>query len=526
MDAREQKSSHEPGGAVRSVDAAPVLQPDRSGRGSPLSTMVLAVSDDATLFALLRNLLEAEDAAVLPVGTDSDATQLVQDIRPGLVVVDAGEHAARRIEAARNIGEFHKGVPIVVLVDKADRELAIRAVQEGAHDFVEKPLDERLLKFALVRGLEVSRLTQSEREHRRLLEETSAEKTLEIVREKDFLQGILDSSTLVSVILTDLSQRVLFWNSGAENILGFTAEEMIGSSITRIYPPDAVSTETVDKLREMVQTKIGIVYGKMEQRAKDGRSVTMSLALTPMVEKGGGVVGILGMGLDVTEEVRLHEELVKSFEQIKATQDATIFSLAKLTESRDRETGFHLVRIRNYCRSLAARLAHREGYEGIMTEGFIDDLVRSSILHDIGKVGIPDSILLSTEKFTAEEFLKMQEHPKIGGDALAEAARELGEKSFLSHARDIAYHHHERWDGGGYPFRLRGPEIPLSARIVAMADVYDALTSERRYKKAFAHEEAVKIMVEGKGKHFDPDLVEVFVEVAAEFDTIRKTYSA
>jgi PAS domain S-box-containing protein len=449
-----------------------------------------------------------------------------KDLQPGLVVVDVQEHAARRLETARTIGDLHKGVPIILLVDKADRELAIRAVQEGAHDFVERPVDERLLKFALARGLELSRLTQAESAHRRLLEETSAEKTLEIVREKEFLQGILDSSTLVSVILTDLSQRVLFWNSGAENILGYTAEEMIGTSITRIYPPDAVSTETVVRLREMVQTKIGIVYGKMQQRAKGGRSVTMSLALTPMVEKGGGVVGILGMGLDVTEEVRLHEELVKSFEQIKATQDATIFSLAKLTESRDQETGFHLVRIQNYCRSLSDRLAQRESYQDSMTEGFIEDLVRSSILHDIGKVGIPDSILLSTAKFTPEEFLKMQQHPKIGGDALAEAACELGEQSFLSHARDIAYYHHERWDGGGYPFRLQGQEIPLSARIVAMADVYDALTSERRYKKAFSHEEAVEIVVEGKGKHFDPDLVDVFLEVAAEFDTIRKTYSS
>jgi PAS domain S-box-containing protein len=329
----------------------------------------------------------------------------------------------------------------------------------------------------------------------------------------------------VSVVLTDLSQKVLFWNTGARNIFGYTAEEMLGHKVTKIYPPDALTDEAVQQLRHMVAGKSGTVHGKMRQITKDGRTVIISLALSPMLDADGELQGILGVGLDVTEETHLHEELVKSFAQIKITQDVSVFSLAKLAECRDEETGLHLTRIQEYCRSLAYRLAARDQFKDAMTHEFIEDLVRSSVLHDIGKVGIPDTILLSENKFTPEDFAVMKRHPVIGGDALEEAVKELGEESYLCVARDIAYHHHERWDGKGYPFGLKEEQIPLPARIVALADVYDALTSQRRYKPAFSHEEAVRIIVEGKGTHFDPELVDVFLEVDSEFQSIRKTFS-
>jgi len=341
----------------------------------------------------------------------------------------------------------------------------------------------------------------------------------------DLLKGMLDSSTQVSVVLTDLDQTVRFWNKGAENIFGYTAEEIIGSKVTKLYPPDEVSAETVNRLRELVQTKIGTVHGKMKQVAKDGRVLTVLLALSPMVDGSGEVQGILGIGQDVTQETLLHEELRKSFELLKKTQDVSIFSLAKLAESRDEETGLHLLRIQEYCRALCKRLATRERHREQMTREYIDDLVRSSMLHDIGKVTIPDAILMCREKFKPEEIAVMRKHPVFGGKALEEAEKKLGEKSFLSIGSDVAYYHHEHWDGGGYPFGLRRDEIPLCARIVAIADVYDALTTERRYKSAFSHEEAFRIIVEGKGKQFDPELVEVFEEIEGEFKNIRNRFS-
>ena len=176
-------------------------------------------------------------------------------------------------------------------------------------------------------------------------------------RRKDFLKGILDNSTFVSVVLTDLDQNILFWNTGAQNIFGYTSEEMIGKKITALYPQDSTTKDTVEHLQQLLRTKTGTVHGKMRQVAKDGRVLTISLAISPMLDDEGEVRGILGVGQDVSEQVRLNEELSESLQLIKQTQDASIFSLAKLAESRDEETGLHLSRIQDYCRVFCAGCA-------------------------------------------------------------------------------------------------------------------------------------------------------------------------
>jgi putative two-component system response regulator len=171
-------------------------------------------------------------------------------------------------------------------------------------------------------------------------------------------------------------------------------------------------------------------------------------------------------------------------------------------------------------------LATRDQFKARLTDKFIDDLVRSSVLHDIGKVAIPDAILMSPRKFTKEELAIMKRHTVVGGEALERAIEELGmEATFLSVGRDIAYGHHERWDGEGYPRGARGDEIPLSARIVALVDVYDALTSERRYKQALSHEETCRMIEEGRGTHFDPELVDIFLEVNEKFQKVRRQHA-
>ncbi len=484
----------------------------------------LVLSDDASTVQSIAKIFAATCGGPITCGKVAAAKDLFRQISPGMVILDLGSQAASVLETFRTLRRIDSDAPVILLCDAKDREIAIAGLQEGAYDLVEKPFDPRLLGFALTRGIDRVKSARSEQSHRRRLEETIVE-TTSVIRRNDFLQGILDSSTLVSVILTDLSQKVLFWNTGARNIFGYTAEEILGHKVTKIYPPDALTDEAVQQFRQMVAGKSGTVHGKMRQITKDGRTVIISLALSPMLDAAGELQGILGVGLDVTEETHLHEELVKSFAQIKITQDVSVFSLAKLAECRDEETGLHLSRIQEYCRSLAYRLADRDQFKDVMTHEFIDDLVRSSVLHDIGKVGIPDTILLSDDKFTPAEFEIMKRHPVIGGDALEEAVKELGEESYLCVARDIAYHHHERWDGKGYPFGLKEEQIPLPARIVALADVYDALTSQRRYKRAFSHDEAVKIIVEGKGTHFDPELVDVFLEVDSEFQSIRTALS-
>jgi putative two-component system response regulator len=203
------------------------------------------------------------------------------------------------------------------------------------------------------------------------------------------------------------------------------------------------------------------------------------------------------------------------------TRDMTIFALAKLTESRDPETGEHLDRIRSYCRALATTCQERGVYADEIRGGFIDTLYATSPLHDIGKVGIPDSILLKPGSLTAHEYEIMQRHTVIGYNTLRAAADECPGLGYLQMACDIARSHHERFDGTGYPDGTSGLAIPLSARLTSIADVYDALTSRRVYKDAFSPEVANSIIVDGRDTYFDPALVDVFVQIADQFATIR-----
>ncbi len=200
-------------------------------------------------------------------------------------------------------------------------------------------------------------------------------------------------------------------------------------------------------------------------------------------------------------------------EQISRTQDAAVFALANLAESRDPETGEHLIRLRSYCDIIARQLRDNSEYSDQIDDLFLDNLYRSTPLHDIGKVGIPDSILLKPGGLTDHEFNLMKEHVIIGAKALEKTIRnEKSSESFLKMAVDIARYHHERYNGQGYMAGLQGNEIPLAARITALADVFDALTSVRVYKAAFQPEVAKSMINEESGKHFDPVIVTAFLD--------------
>jgi putative two-component system response regulator len=207
------------------------------------------------------------------------------------------------------------------------------------------------------------------------------------------------------------------------------------------------------------------------------------------------------------------------------SREVTIFSMAKLAESRDSDTGGHLERVREYCRVIAHDLAHEERFLDEVDGDYAELIYMTSPLHDIGKVGIPDAVLLKPGPLTPAEFDVMKQHTIIGSMTLDAAARAYPDARFLGMARDIARSHHEHFDGGGYPDGLIGERIPLCGRIVALADVYDALTTKRVYKPAFSHEKAREIIIAGRGGHFDPVIVDAFLANEQRFLAIRDEFA-
>jgi response regulator RpfG family c-di-GMP phosphodiesterase len=222
------------------------------------------------------------------------------------------------------------------------------------------------------------------------------------------------------------------------------------------------------------------------------------------------------------ERTRAARVSLQRYSDLLRTRDAVIFGLAKLTESRDHDTGNHLERIAVYSTRLATVLRRNPRYRREITPAFVKLIGISTALHDIGKVGIEDSILMKPGQFEEQERLVMQMHATIGGKCIREIESQLGRSNFLQMAREIAFCHHERWDGTGYPKGLAGEEIPLAARIVAVADVYDALATKRVYKAALPHGQCAEMIGAEAGKQFDPAVVEAFLHVEAEFAAIAQ----
>ena len=222
----------------------------------------------------------------------------------------------------------------------------------------------------------------------------------------------------------------------------------------------------------------------------------------------------------------LEDEVNRRTREIQAIQDVTILAMASLAETRDNETGNHIRRTQHYVRLLANRLKTHPRFGYFLADKTIELLFKSAPLHDIGKVGIPDHILLKAGRFTPEEFEIMKTHTTLGRDAILAAEKHLGmEVSFLDLAKEIAYYHQEKWDGSGYPTGASGDQIPISARLMAVADVYDALISRRPYKEGMPHDQAVEIMLQGRGTHFDPDVLDAFIALQEDFRTVASTYA-
>ena len=270
---------------------------------------------------------------------------------------------------------------------------------------------------------------------------------------------------------------------------------------------------------------------QMRLQLRDGEIIWVHLRVQTEFDEKGKPRRSFGTMQDITQ-IKLAEEALSRYSkqleemvankvrEISEAQIATIFALVKLAESRDDETGAHIERTASFCRLLAQKARALPQYAADITDEYVATIYRASPLHDIGKVGISDLILLKPGKLTPEEFAIMKTHVEIGYQMLNNIDKRYQNNAFIQMGLDITRYHHEKWDGSGYLFALKGEAIPLSARMMALADVYDALRSKRVYKPAFSHEKAVEIILEGRGKHFDPDLVDLFAASHHEFEEL------
>lgn len=318
---------------------------------------------------------------------------------------------------------------------------------------------------------------------------------------------ILSSQTALCV--TNTNRKIQLVNPAFTRLYGYTEEEVIGKAPNfleadrTVYFENGVYQGEYERLVTGMQAFFqspdgGRWEGKVLHRCKGGTLTWVKLRLSDVRDEEGNIAGFLWATEDIAEDIE--EDLKIRMEIYRA--------ITGLAETRDNETGNHLKRIAAYCRVLSEELG--------MPKAFGDQIELFSPLHDIGKVGIPDQILLAPRKLTDEEFDIMRTHTTLGYQILAG-------RSTLEMAAEIARFHHERYDGKGYPEGVAGGTIPISARITALADVYDALTSDRPYKSAWTHEAATKLILEEQGSHFDPLVVQAFRNRESEFDEIRRS---
>ncbi len=526
---------------------------------------ILVVDDDPLVRKVLQKQLIAFGYNVETANDGSTALDKLRVASYDLVLTDLQMPRLGGRELLEFMSNDFPEIPKIVLTGHGTNDDIIAALKAGAYDFLYKPIDDfDLLEHSIKRAVESKKLREERARHQALLSKineiismlNSGKSTEEIfsmlnlslkkvIPFEGMVLGLLnETNTFLNVenvffsqgyyygivrkgdrfLISGLSISSIF-NDGADIInisdLGLYVKGNVVHDVFKDFFSNGINSVLVVPLTigQQVRGLLLFVSGK--------RSAFMDYHIT-FVKSIAGQISLSVQRAELMKEIEnnsrnLEKQVKERTEEIRKTQRATIFALSSIADARDSETGNHLERMRNYS-VLMMQLYKYEEEHAEITGQFLKDIYDSSVLHDIGKVGIPDSILLKKGSLTVEEFEIMKTHTVIGYDALKKASQDLGSDSFLNMAMDIVLYHHERWDGKGYPAGLKGEDIPLSARAVSIADVYDALTSERPYKRAFSHEETIEIM-KGEAGKFDPNLFALFLKNSNEFDKIRKKYS-
>jgi len=314
-------------------------------------------------------------------------------------------------------------------------------------------------------------------------------------------KNAVDRSSIVSK--TDKHGMITYVNDKFCHISGYSKEELVGKAHSIVRHDDMPRSAFKNMWQTILNKKPW--YGIVKNKKKDGGHYIVEVTINPILNQEGEVEEFIAIRNDITDVIRLHEDLER-------TQEDLIFRMGEIGETRSQETGYHVRRVAKYSEILAKHYG--------LTEKEIKYLTTASPMHDIGKVGIPDNILNKPDALTQKEWDIMKKHAEIGYELFRNS-----DKPLLQTAAIIAYEHHEKWDGSGYPRGLSGENIHIYGRITALADVFDALGSDRCYKKAWSDEKIFALLKEERGKHFDPKLVDIFFEHLDEFLAIRDQYN-
>ena len=495
---------------------------------------IMIVDDTPMYLKMLVEMLREQGYKVAGFRRGSQALKAAAKSPPDLFIFDINMPEMDGFELCERLkaDDFLEDIPVIFVSSLIGTKEKVKAFNLGAVDYLTKPVQLDEAKSRIETHLDMRRLQNKLKEKNRVLEENEAK-----------FRAISDSA-LDAVIMIDEKARIVYWNHAAEEIFGYTSDEVMGLDPHDMIMPEQYRKDYEKGFEKFKMTGEGSAIGKVLEltaKHKNGEEFPIEVALSP-IKMGDKTYWSSAIIRDITER-KMSEEVINEYareidrknryleemveekvEEISNSQIATIKALANLAESRDDETGLHIERTQSFCFFLAAELREEfPEFQDIIDEKYIENLTRAAPLHDIGKVGIPDSILLKKGKLTPEEFEEIKKHTTIGAKSLEEARASYPNNDFINIGTKIARSHHEKWDGSGYPDGLAGTNIPLSARIMALADVYDALRSKRVYKPAFSHEKSHRIINEESGKHFDPTMVEAFNRLQEEFEEISNS---
>jgi PAS domain S-box-containing protein len=460
---------------------------------------VLLVDDEPLVLSSYARTLRNIDADILLAEGPAEGLKVLESKKVDVVIADYRMPGMNGDEFLEIVCRRWPETVRVLNTAYANTDVVEEVVRRGGiFRFLTKPCDSEKL-----RGAVVDALTQ----RRRMRETASQSKKLQL--DLHSFRKIFHSA-LDPMMVADLDGRLVEVNEAFVRSMGMSREEALERR------PTITSSWGSSQLWSEIRTSLhreGHWSDEVHHEEEDRYAL---LSVSVVNDDDGQPYALAAIEKDVTARRQWEQ-------QSRAAQYEVIFALAKLAEYRDPETGAHLDRLCRYSQVLTQHLARMPKYAMIIDEAYIEGIYASSPLHDIGKVGIPDAVLLKPGKLTDEEWRVMRLHTSIGAEVLSAAGHSLSQKNWLAMARVIALQHHEKFDGTGYPNGLKGDDIDLSARIVALVDAYDAITSRRVYKPALSHEEARKRIVESCGTHFDPGVVQAFIDAEPELLAIKET---